>query len=554
MGWYEPWDDAAKGKGKGKGKGRAVEEEDFDDEPPTPPPIYDLLPPDQPVEHLPFLAICQVKPKKERSVGAVVEETREEAMRSDKRSKSPSTNRERVTLAAAASFLCDEEVGWISLTGKVPRIRHPPLSSASPSSSLFPSLPYLAPHLYSLNRRIISSGYKHTARPLPSLSMDLPSASFGSLPPELVSAIVDHAAECISSYSSWRDRQNTLYSLTLVNRTIRSTAQALLAKIVHIRLDKDGDPVLAGLPGQEARTLTYDVPENTNRRPQIPTTMGSNIPDYSIFRFKFIRELRLVGVTLTPFSALDGHTHLERLSLISAGIEMELHDHTLSLPRLVELSLDSALIFSDTRGLATTFFSRIIFPSLRALGIRKLPVLDRSSLSSPGIPSTVLSQLQCLTASIDLVKTHRTAESFPSPRLVLFVLEPQRRSNSPAYEASIKSAREIYSSFTIRSDNDAPTTQQFKSTVVFVEEFINTSSKPEQLYLSKLWQKVMGNEELEEGARDAWTSLEKMAKEKSVEIIWEDDGDDPMRSLVSKEFWERCKRGEEQRKREGNEA
>ncbi|GAA5882513.1 hypothetical protein JCM16303_001774 [Sporobolomyces ruberrimus] len=83
MGWYKPCDDV------GKGKGRAVEEEDYDDEPPTPPPIYDLLPQDQPVEPIPFLAICPAKPPSERgsSVETVVEETCEEALQTDKRAR-----------------------------------------------------------------------------------------------------------------------------------------------------------------------------------------------------------------------------------------------------------------------------------------------------------------------------------------------------------------------------------------------------------------------------------------------------------------------------------
>lgn len=59
-----------------------------------------------------------------------------------------------------------------------------------------------------------------------------------SLPPELISTIIEHAATCASTEESYRLRLDALSSLALVNRNLHRFAQPLLAQKVIVRSSK----------------------------------------------------------------------------------------------------------------------------------------------------------------------------------------------------------------------------------------------------------------------------------------------------------------------------
>jgi hypothetical protein len=56
-----------------------------------------------------------------------------------------------------------------------------------------------------------------------------------TLPPELLSSIIESAAECSSIYESYEERLQTLTALALVNRNFYHIAQPLLPQKVYLR-------------------------------------------------------------------------------------------------------------------------------------------------------------------------------------------------------------------------------------------------------------------------------------------------------------------------------
>lgn len=71
-----------------------------------------------------------------------------------------------------------------------------------------------------------------------------------------------------------------------------------------------------------------------------------------------------------------------------------------------------------------------------------------------------------------------------------------------------------------------------------------------RLYLELRHEDVMMRLDEYEKMERTKSTLEAFAKEKKVEIVWENYEDDLLKSLVSREFWKRCT--EEKRKREGD--
>jgi hypothetical protein len=57
-----------------------------------------------------------------------------------------------------------------------------------------------------------------------------------SLPPELVSSIIESAAECSSIYESYKARLQNLSALALVNRTFYQLAQPLLPLEIFVKV------------------------------------------------------------------------------------------------------------------------------------------------------------------------------------------------------------------------------------------------------------------------------------------------------------------------------
>jgi hypothetical protein len=72
-----------------------------------------------------------------------------------------------------------------------------------------------------------------------------------SLPPELISSILESAAEC-NSFDSYKSRQRTLSALSLVNRTFYSFAQPLLLQKVYLKKEEDVRELLASVSRKQA--------------------------------------------------------------------------------------------------------------------------------------------------------------------------------------------------------------------------------------------------------------------------------------------------------------
>lgn len=73
----------------------------------------------------------------------------------------------------------------------------------------------------------------------------------------------------------------------------------------------------------------------------------------------------------------------------------------------------------------------------------------------------------------------------------------------------------------------------------------------EELYLDLYPRNERRDYELEKEWEEEIQKLEKIARKKQIEIIRENHEDDWCMSLVSKEFWRRCKEKKEKELREG---
>ncbi|GAA5986005.1 hypothetical protein JCM5350_005494 [Sporobolomyces pararoseus] len=276
-----------------------------------------------------------------------------------------------------------------------------------------------------------------------------------SLPPELLLSIIGIAADCSSTYESYRARLRTLSALTLVDRQFHQIAQPLLPQQLYFRNSDDERAFTRRCSFQKVQKVASEVLSHW----QNPNPQSRD--------FAKLNELRIQNSALAGLAGLSNHKPDE---IVSRGVS------TLS-PSTLPLSV-SLLFDLDPRNIAIT--------------------RGRSSLAS------------------DSSLNH-------SHLRIRLPCEP------------------------ISSNAD------IKSSLEFAHKLVKESTTLEELYLDLYPQDgrrgfVLGKELEEEEKK-----LAEIAREKKVEIIWENHEADWCRSRVSKELWRRCKakKEKERHRRQG---
>ncbi|GAA5894210.1 uncharacterized protein JCM6883_003750 [Sporobolomyces salmoneus] len=355
------------------------------------------------------------------------------------------------------------------------------------------------------------------------------------LPPELLSIIIQHAAECDSTYDSYKKRLRTLSALSLVSRTLREIAQPLLAQKSYCPTLEEMVKFLRGDVAEKVKSLTS---EHYSRRIASPFSA----------RFENLTELRV--------------RHLARLAFEDCQLMSGWSN--LVLPGLVELSLDDVSIFSSTetsQEVLADFLSISHFPSLRVLGTRSSTMVG-SMHDRALIDYSLSCQLDCIVSDQVYTIHRRLAEdhslSFPTPfgypGPFLFDLSHLR-----AFHASTSWGRTAGSSDPVLSKahvrirlpcKPTPNLSTIIAAFCLVDSLLAHSTALKELYLdfypSGGRKGYALNEELQKTIR----KLDDQAREKNVKIIWESHEDDWCRSLVSAEFWRRSKEKKKQEKSE----
>ncbi|GAA5972395.1 hypothetical protein JCM3765_007359 [Sporobolomyces pararoseus] len=357
-----------------------------------------------------------------------------------------------------------------------------------------------------------------------------------SLPPELLSSIIESAVECSSLYDSYKARIKTLSALTLVNRQFHEIAQPLLPQKVYFRHRWEEAAFSKGRSTGEVFDLVADLPNH-------------GLVYQSLGDFARLRELRIVACGGVPLWRLSDHNHLKRLSFEHCGLIMDVPDHSFVLPHLEQLSFERVHGFVHSEsGLLAPFFSTSTFPSLRALGIKAL-----DSSAPPGAHThrgvglfspSLLAQLDCITT--DEIEprgdpTHSLSPP-PLPVPVLFDVDPRRTSTSWGRSSLAPDSSLSQTHLRIRlSCEPLPHRRQIEAALFLVETLLNETKVLEELYLDLYPRDGRRYYVLDEELQERIRKLEDPNRKTKVEIIWENHEDDWCRSRVSKEFWRRSK-------------
>ncbi|GAA5965356.1 hypothetical protein JCM3765_004869 [Sporobolomyces pararoseus] len=359
-----------------------------------------------------------------------------------------------------------------------------------------------------------------------------------SLPPELLSSIVDLAADCSSIYDSWDTRMDTLLYLTLVNRQFHGIAQPLLPQQLYLKgIDHlAGEALLKKFVGSglttKVKSLTFELKLGAyyhNLR------MLSGLENLTELRVKSFGEMSL--------QALEAHPHLSRIALYDGSFCYDPPVHaTISLRSVIELTLRNVtLVIHDSRkaGATSPLLSESHFPSLRALGLKDLR--GRSSgMSEPLFSASLIARLDCLTTD-DKSIPFATRNPLPVPHLLDIRFEASDDALYPYYFVS-KPPSPSHTHLRIRLPCESISSyQRLNSALYLAGNLVRESTSIEELYLDLYPRDGRRGYVLEEGLEEMIEKLEVTAREKNIEIIWENQEDDWCRSRVSKEFWKRCK-------------
>jgi len=124
-----------------------------------------------------------------------------------------------------------------------------------------------------------------------------------SLPPELLSSIIESAAECTSIYESCKARLQTLSALALVNRTFYQLAQPLLPLRIYLKqrtieyeaTDSQDTEIVETDPKEEFENLMED--EMSHKVTSLAFQPARSAWCYSLLRlygFSNLTEIRLI--------------------------------------------------------------------------------------------------------------------------------------------------------------------------------------------------------------------------------------------------------------------
>lgn len=221
---------------------------------------------------------------------------------------------------------------------------------------------------------------------------------------------------------------------------------------------------------------------------------------------------------------------MTRLSFVYASLTVETLTEDLVFPKLEELSFDTCNFYADFDiEDPPPLFACTQFPSLRALGIREVLRFTENEETRLQLPLDFLATLECfatnaVTAHLPFVDAHAPIAT----KFLLIVNSPGRRSAQapilPAYGFPQVQIRFNCGNFDRQTE--------FQIFLDFARSLIHEDERHKRLYLDlypladKLeWSQ---NRDFVEGVE----SLEALAREKDVEIIWEDNAEDVIESVV----------------------
>jgi hypothetical protein len=129
-----------------------------------------------------------------------------------------------------------------------------------------------------------------------------------SLPPELLSSIIELAAKCTSFYDSYKDRIRTLSALALVNRTFYQFAQPLLPQKVYLKKEDFSE----GLEGMEVSAMLESFMKTGLAHKTISLAFENLFRSYAhciplLDKFLNLKEMRLEDCRDISFKTLQIH-------------------------------------------------------------------------------------------------------------------------------------------------------------------------------------------------------------------------------------------------------
>ncbi|GAA5913622.1 uncharacterized protein JCM6883_004024 [Sporobolomyces salmoneus] len=391
-----------------------------------------------------------------------------------------------------------------------------------------------------------------------------------SIPPELLTMIIRDASECDSTYDSYKDRFQTLSSLSLVNTTFREIARPLFAQKIYLKGAND----LRTLSGERLKgkisSLTFEDTDIPSRRPSAECFALSS--EWRIFRgspimLRLNNHQREVSVAtynenraklIMVLSVLKDVT---RLALESCQLR---EWKQLFLPQLVELSLNGVTIrnyISFKRWDNLLSISR--FPFLRALAIRGLSADSELGSQATVVEYRLLLQLDCIVADRVYLSSRQLGIpqpvckplSYPMPFLHTYGPHPIEKVQRVTSHTRKMALSETHVRLHLERDRSpSPRPREIKDAFSFVEILLNESTVLEEIYLDLYPRDGKRGFVLDEKLAELIRRFEDQARKSNADIIWESHEDDWCNSLVSKEFWRRSKeKKEKEEKRERDE-
>jgi hypothetical protein len=230
-------------------------------------------------------------------------------------------------------------------------------------------------------------------------------------------------------------------------------------------------------------------------------------------------------------------------------------DAGFALPNVIELTMERIkLVVPNSYANTTTplFLTETNFPSLRVLGLVKYTGVTLTTASKVAVPPhpSLLTRLDCLITDSDT-----NLSSLPLPVPFLYDVDPalflwDEIPGQTSLQISFSGPRptvDLEPAFTkphVRIRFPCKTIAEDKhieAALSFVETLLVKSTVLAELYLDLYPRNGRRDYVLSQNLGKEVEKLEELAKEKKVEIIWENHEDDWCRSRVSKEFWRRCK-------------
>ncbi|BGP20447.1 hypothetical protein JCM10213_001545 [Rhodosporidiobolus nylandii] len=355
------------------------------------------------------------------------------------------------------------------------------------------------------------------------------------LPLELVDHVVRLALPHPFSFSQYRDRQDTLFALCRTSKVMRAVAQPLLFEVVEFRTADEVEEFVEACVATKlgwGRKRTRIAGEGMSERPHVIWE-----PDSLALRFLAdccpnIVEMGLSGLDI-DLSEFEVFRHLHRLFISDARL---LHDQPYCLPRLEELSL----IFVDFEpfhltpslypALQTVHFQLQTAPAVDATLLRRLVAAsvlvscDAQDVNGAGLLSEELRRVLVDWAPWDF--TH------PNP-----ARQPTRDAATHARLQPHTSQNEVQEHWISKSDTFARAREGFDSKVEDMATAIQqgVASHLSTVYLSTSFSGHSTK-------LDASLSrLRNACATRSIEVVHEPPFHPLYISLVSREFWRRCK-------------